>query len=258
MAEVIRDHLEGKEDVREVALNGIETRSNRSVLDLGCGYGFFTRALKGRLPPEATVTGIDKYGQYRDPYLEACRESGLKGTFIAGGADILREMADNIFGLVVCSYALYFFPRSIRYVARALKSDGHFIAVTHSRPHMKELTLLVRKILEEKFGRSDKILPYGKLISNFSNENGKEMLSEWFGNVRQLEYMNTLVFTEEDYDDFEKYFLFKRSFFLPERGEDHRLTVWVLEKIRDRLKEGPLRITKDDMIFICTEPRKVL
>lgn len=258
VAEIIRDHLADKEDVREVALNRIETGNTRSVLDLGCGYGFFTRALKGRLHPEATVTGIDMYGQYRDPYLDACHESGLNCTFIAEGADILREMADNIFGLVICSYALYFFPGSIRYVARVLERDGHFVAVTHSRPHMIELTMLVRNILEEQFGKTGGILPYGKLISNFSNENGRDMLSEWFESVEQLEYKNTLIFTEEDYDDFEKYFFFKSSFFLPEGRDNRHLTALVLEKIRERMKEGPLRITKDDMIFICTEPRKVL
>ena len=258
VAEIIRKHLVGKEDVREMALSGIDLHDARSVLDLGCGYGFFTKALKNRVHPDALVTGLDKHESYREHYMNACRHAGLKGMFLAGGADILHEVADNLFDLVICSYALYFFPGYIRHIARVLKKGSYFVAITHSRPHMRELTTLVAEILHEIKGREEKQLPYGDLISNFSNENGLEMLSEWFGQVRQVEYKNTLVFSEDDMDDFDRYFHFKKAFFISRELGDGDLVARVLSAIRMRIKQGPLEITKDDMIFICSEPRKLL
>ena len=56
-------------------------------------------------------------------------------------------------------------------------------------------------------------LPYEALIRNFSNENGMELLSPWFKNVKSIYYKGILHFEKEDYESFTRYFKFKPSFF---------------------------------------------
>jgi len=56
---IIRDQLTTNKDVREEALMGLDLTDCKSVLDIGCGFGFFSSGLEGRLNPDARVTGID-------------------------------------------------------------------------------------------------------------------------------------------------------------------------------------------------------
>lgn len=49
--------------------------------------------------------------------------------------------------MVLCSYAMYFFPEIIPEVSRILKNDGVFIVITHATPHLHQFSDFVRAIL---------------------------------------------------------------------------------------------------------------
>ena len=58
IAGIIKDHLQPKTDIRQLALDGLDLSSSKRILDLGCGFGFFTEALKGRVSNDAIITGV--------------------------------------------------------------------------------------------------------------------------------------------------------------------------------------------------------
>lgn len=253
VASIIIKHLSNKKDVRETALDGIDLRNARKILDLGCGFGFFTESLKGKVDPSCSIKGIDKHNQYEKYYLNACKNAGIKGTFTDEGIQSIEKIKDNTYDVIICSYALYFFPEYIHHISRILKKDGYFITITHSQPHMNEFTTHIRQILRKHNIKFQKSLPYEDLINNFSNQNGDQLLSPWFDDIKSTYYQNTLTFEDEDYYDFSTYFCFKKSFFLPiDMYDEKELCKLVLEEInKDFSKNKSLSITKDDMIFVC-------
>jgi len=256
VAKIIVKHLTNQTDVREAALTGLDLSACRNILDLGCGFGFFTRAMKGRVHPEARITGIDRHHQYKDPYMLSCSDADLSCTFIDQGIKALNQFHDNSMDLVICSYALYFFPEIITEISRVLKDDCFFITITHAKPHMQEFTSYVRKILLANRIDPGDLLPYEALIDNFSNINGTALLRDGFCSVRPRPYISSLIFNKEDFNDFVTYFDFKHSFFLPQNHVDQdEWTKIILDHVKADLdKKGSLRITKDDMIFVCTTP----
>lgn len=258
VAGIIQKHLTNKLDIRHIALNGLDLSGARKIIDLGCGCGFFTRGLKGRIQKDVEIVGIDRHPKCKQLYLNACEIIGVSGTFLGDGISVIEEIEDNSVDIIICSYALYFFPDYINHISRILKDDGFFVTITHSRPHMKEFTDYVKNILKENEIDFHDRLPYESLIENFSNVNGKELLSLWFDEVKTLDYKGMLVFNHKEFDHFEKYFNFKHSFFIPGNDmEQEELTKIILKKVKlDIEKKGQLKITKDDTIFVCSGKKK--
>lgn len=255
VAGIIREHLTNKKDIREEALNGLDLSKVRKVLDLGCGFGFFTEGLKQKALDNAEVTGIDRCEDYADYFLKAAAEAGLKGSFEPSGIKAIRNLRPLEYDLVLCSYALYFFPEFIPDIARVLKDDGQLIIITHSCPHMKEFTSLVKEVLNAEGVDHDKLLPYESLINNFCDHNGHDLLSPYFGRIFRKEYRSEIIFNVDDFVKFREYFRFKYPFFLPSSREDEDNLTWkILEKVGEVLdRQGSLHITKDDTIFVCSK-----
>jgi len=253
IAKIIGKHLTSKEDVREKALEDITFNDVKSILDIGCGFGFFTKALSGKVSSEVRITGIDRYEKNKPHYLKACEKSGIKGNFNSNGISVIRTYDDHSYDLILCSYALYFFPEYISEIARILKKDGVFVTITHSTPHMFEFTSYVKEIFQKSGLNLLDELPFEALINNFSDKNGFELLSSSFKQIETKRYFNTLQFRQEEYEDFEKYICFKRSFFMP-AGQHDELEICkiILTEIKENLKTNDfMEIGKNDMIFVC-------
>lgn len=255
-SELIRKHSSNSRDIREVALNGLDLTRCRNILDIGCGFGFFTEALKGRVHPLATVTGLDLIPGNEKPFLETCGRSGLKGFFSAQGTAPLRTFRGRSFDLILCSYALYFFPGAIPEISRALAESGRFIAVTHSLKNMSELICAVKDVLREKSLFNERELPIEAIISRFSAENGGELLAPWFQEIKRIEYGNTLIFAVEEISSLMEYFRFKGPFFLFETSLNKDMVADLLKALLQSRIDRDFTVSKDDAIFICSGPAK--
>ena len=257
-AEIIRSHSSNKKDIREVALEGIDLINTKHIVDIGCGFGFFTKALFNRVDPGAVVTGIDCFGEYSDVYLKLCNKCGFKGKFFNTGVDALQTFETGSFDLALSSYSLYFFPWVLPQLARILDTSGTCVFITHSGSHLKELYYLVLKALHKNGYKQLKTLPYDELVNNFSGDNGYRQLSEHFGSIEKKDFINELIFLAQATEKFLQYFRHKKSFLLP--GfliNDYKIIRKVEEElIKHIIKTGEIRITKDDTIFICTNPIK--
>ncbi len=137
---LIRQFSSNKEDIRLTALNQVDLSSCRNVLELGCAFGAFTEALKGRLAP-----GGNHHRHWillPNMNLFSWRHASgpaTRGTFSSSGVHSIKKYPPASFDLIICSFALYFFVEMIPEIARVLKKDGIFITITHDQCNMQEL-----------------------------------------------------------------------------------------------------------------------
>lgn len=255
---LIRQFSSNKGDIRLTALNQTDLTNCRDVLELGCAFGSFTEALKGRLHPGATITGLDIVAEYEPFFLEACRRAGYPGKFSSAGVHSVKKYPDRSFDLIICSFALYFFVEMIPEIARVLKKDGTFITITHDQCNMQELIHITRNTLKEHHLLADNhLLPIEVIVQQFSAENGETLLRPYFGQVRKLNFKNSLVFQPWDIYFFIDYYQFKSPFFLVGTdAENNNIVNKLLHKLQDiGAQNKVITMCKDDAIFICSHPR---
>ena len=259
VAEIVRAYSTNELDVRIVALNGLQLQDSSSAMDIGCGFGFFTRALKGRLNPGSQILGIDLCSKYKTSYLESCKIAGLQGRFSGFDKKALNRIPGNSVDLVICSYALYFFPAIIPEISRLLKPSGLFVVITHSENHLKEVITFLKETFKISGIQTPDLFPCQTLIDNFNNINGYRLLSPYFGRVEEKEYHNSLRFEISDFEDLEKYFRFKQPYYIPDYFDNKNMILnKIISRLREYLQSGtPFIITKDDTIFICKEPLSI-
>ena len=255
---LIRQFSSNKEDIRLTALNEVDLSSCRNVLELGCAFGAFTEALKGRLHPEAIITGMDIIAEYEPFFLESCKRSGYSGIFSSTGVQAIKKCPPVSFDLIICSYALYFFVEIIPEIARVLKKDGTFITITHDQCNMQELIHVTRKTLKDHhLLLKNQLLPIEVIIRQFSAENGRKLLNPFFGDIRKFDFKNSLIFQPWDIFFFIDYYQFKSPFFLAGTGIQKKSIVnKLLNQLQDIGAECKvITMCKDDAIFICSKPR---
>ena len=257
IAKIIKAHLSNSGDIREIALQTPDISEALTILDVGCGFGYFTGGLKGLVHPDAEVTGIDMHVSYEKHYLNSCRKTGLKGKFESDGIAMIKKFDERSFDLIISSYSLYFFPEYIGRISKLLKKNGHFVVIAHAIPHMFELTSFVKEVLNAEGVEFQGELPYESLYRNFSSENGMELLTPYFSHVESFLYKSTLLFQDGDLDNLMKYFRFKESFFLPVNDIKHEQLIRIVtDRVKNEMKlNGQFNITKDDCIFICSGPK---
>lgn len=259
VGQLIRRFSTNRSDIRTATLDLVDLSNRRRVLELGCAFGAFTEALKGRLNPSAKIMGIDILPEYRDFFLEACRRAGYEGEFSSAGVDSLKSYPPDFFDLVICSYALYFFPHAIPDIARLSTPDGIFITITHTRNDMRQLIVLTKRILRQQaLLQEEESLPIETVLANFSAENGRKKLKPFFRRVEAMPFKNKLIFEPQEIDYFLEYFHFKKSFFLVgTKAVQEDLASQILQAVCDEAAKGKkITMSKDDMIFISLQPVK--
>jgi ubiquinone/menaquinone biosynthesis C-methylase UbiE len=246
-----------KQGIHQTAVEGLDLKECGNIMDLGCAFGSFTENLKGRVKAQAAVTGVDAVAAYELLFLAACQRAGVRGRFFSTGISALKDFADQSYDLILCSYALYFFPEAIPDIVRLLNHNGIFVAITHHQRNAGELIHLTKLILDAIGLYHEKHLPMEIITSRFSSENGQALLIPWFGGIRTIDFPNRLVFTKEDIEDLKEYFRFKSPLYFT----DTRLNLEaVMPVLMERLTKAAseqkgMKICKDDSIFICTSPR---
>lgn len=257
VAGLIQRFSTNKGNVLRTALDGLDLRGCRQILDLGCAFGSFTEKLKDRVAADATAKGVDIIAAYEPMYLAACRRASIQGKFFSTGSQILKTLPERSLDLVLCSYALYFFPEAIPEVARLLRPDGIFAVVTHYRRNTGELIDLTKRILEAKGLLQETHLPLEIITDRFSSNNGESLLKPWFGRVSIIDFKNSLVFSRDDTEYLLEYFRFKSPFYLTDTGLNAEVILpMILENLEQAsCEQNGMTVSKDDRIFISSAPR---
>ena len=258
--QVIKSYSSNKNDIRDVALEGLDLHSMKRVLELGCGYGFFVEKLQNRIHEEAVIIGIDMVENNREPFIHSVASIGYRGEFIAGNASIITQMNPSSFDVIIASYSLYFFPSLIPAISRVLRPDGVFIAVTHSKHTLRELTAFVVQCLDAVGVERPDEITFNKLFESFSSEEGGNALREYFSSVERIIYQNRLIFSRQNIDDCLFYIQKKRRLIykealerLPDRIDDIERCVETAI-LREADTHGSIEFNKDDAVFRCRGP----
>jgi SAM-dependent methyltransferase len=259
--DIIQAYALNTQDIRGVALGGLDLTHAGAVLDLGCGYGFFTEMLASRLRPGTKIMGIDMVNhRNKETFLDTLTVKGCMPSFIQGSADMIRDMDGASFDLVVASYSLYFFPHLIGEIARVLRTGGVFITVTHSVHSLKELTSFVPFAMRAAGIEPPADLRISRLFKAFSLENGHALLSPHFNDVECIVYENSLAFPLDRFEACIDYLDTKKHLLLKEVADSHPakfdevLSVLIKSLFDHARAHGKVLITKDDGIFRCRMP----
>lgn len=248
ISRIIRRFSTNHQDVREVVLAGLDLSGVRRVLDLGCGFGFMTEAIASRAAPDAELIGIDAWPGNEGPYLSRIAGTGRRGRFVCQRLGSRLDWPDASFDLVVASYALYFFPAVLPEVARVLRPEGLFVALTHTRSSCEQLLRVV--------GLPGSGSPLLALIEGFCAENAEALLAPWFGQAQRVDYRNALAFDAAHLADLLEYVRFKLPLLVSGAGAEDELPAGLRAGLRAAVARGnPLLLDKNDAAFRCWRPR---
>ena len=257
---LIFGHSTNREDIRDFALRSVDFARVRNVLDLGCGFGFSTLGLKGKIRDSTHIVGIDIQETYQRPFLQACDSVGAIGEFHASDVAELATYPPHSFDLVFSCFSLYFFPQAVRDIARVLTDDGVFVAVTHSEATLRELIRHIPPTLESLGVGTPELLSIQRLLRTFSSENGENLLRGYFGEIERRIFLNTLRFAQKEMHHIEVYLRMKKHLLFKEVYQSSpdsvgaaldRITAALTAEVMDR---GTVEFNKNDAAFICRRP----
>ena len=260
--QIIRRFSQNKNDIRIVALEHCNLAHCKNILDLGCGYGFFTEALSNKIAPHAHITGIDVIGgENKKMFLSTCAQSEYMATFIEDSANIIAKFPDASYDCVIASYSLYFFPHLIEHIARILTNNGIFIVLTHSENTLTQITSLFIESIQHILSIGDSSLHIIKLFQAFSAENGFFKLQPYFDHITYIRYPNNLIFKSNEIDHCIHYIQKKQYLFFKDIASfDKEEYDALINDFYNRLRWHALSykefiVNKDDAIFIAHNPK---
>jgi len=180
--------LFGAERLRERLIAAAEIRAGQRVLDLGCGTGELSLAIK-RLHPRARVIGADPDPKALARARKKAAQAGLEVTFEeAFGGDLPH--ADGSFDRVLSSLVLHHLTRdekldALREVRRVLAPDGalHVLDLGPPRSALERRLAYFFHWSERARDNVAGRIPELARQAGFPDARETERLSSWFGGV---------------------------------------------------------------------------
>lgn len=216
-------------------------RQGMKILEIGCGDGTLWIENMENLPEntEFLLSDISE-GMLRD----ARRAIGGEDHRFSYQVFDCHKMPcrDCSFDLIIANHVL-FYCGDIRKVCeeavRVLRPGGRFLCSAYGQNHMKEVSGLVQ-------GFDDRIaLSADKLYDRFGKENGREILSEYFGTCEWRQYEDCLIVPKPE--PLISYVLSchgNQGQYITERYKEFRAYV-------KRKTDRGFRITKEAGLFLC-------
>jgi ubiquinone/menaquinone biosynthesis C-methylase UbiE len=162
-----------------------------AILEVGCGPGWIWKENAARIPPGWRIALTDlSPGMMAEARANLAElHPGITYT----EADVQQlPFPDATYDAVVANHMLYHVPdleQGLSEIRRVLKPGGTLFAATNGREHMQEM----REIAHEVYAG----IP-AERIMGFGLENGTELLSPHFVDIRLERYDNTLRITEAE------------------------------------------------------------
>jgi len=213
---------------------------NALILELGSGPGYFWEENKKTIPVGWEIVLTDISGGM----LEEAR-SVLKGkTQFMYSINDAQEISFSrgFFSAVIANHMLYHvrdLNLSLRAIHQVLKEGGSFFAATNGRNHLMELRLLETEYFQDEMSNKK------FWAEDFNLENGKTILSNWFGNISCHKYPNILKVT--DPDAIITYFISKSSHDL-DPDSVARLSAFLHKEVN---RTGFIEVSSEGGLFSC-------
>lgn len=155
----------------------LPVKEGASILDVGCGPGWFWANASEALPFGLSLTLFDQSAGMVDEAMERCR--ALPFASIAGktGDAVALPFADASFDAVIAMHMLYHVADQAKAMSefhRVLKPGGTLLVTTNGMDNMRELYRLTTI-----FGSP----PHDPAAEAFGFEQGQSLIQNQFGNV---------------------------------------------------------------------------
>jgi ubiquinone/menaquinone biosynthesis C-methylase UbiE len=237
----------------------LELTGSESVLDLGCGNGFFLAPV-ARLLPRGSVTGLDIAPGVLAAAHARFAEEGLVADWMEASADDLDEVSDATFDRLMANYMIHYVPdieRCLREARRVLRGGGLFVLSTDSVQTMPEMYRVHFGALERL--RWPERLMKGTPKGRLSLENGASMLRAVFDHVRIVPYHDQLRFT--DPEPFMEFYTVGHNYCCARSRPAEDLTGTMFEVLYEDVREqvsaqirknGAFCVTKSTGSFVCS------
>jgi ubiquinone/menaquinone biosynthesis C-methylase UbiE len=238
----IYEYCEKKLNWREWVFSKLDFNYVTSVLELGCGNGLLWQENIHRVPEDIHVVLTDISQGMVDSARESLKEHKDKFEFKV--ADACRiPFKDNAFQMIICNHMLYHVDNKEQVfseISRVSSTEGFLYASTLSTKNWQELFNPVAEF------KKDLKLDNNETIRSFNLENGKQLLSGYFADVKQYIYQNNLIIR-----NIEPLILYLASCYTPQQLDvlveniaDFRV---YLKSIID--KTGEIKITNTNVLF---------
>ncbi len=159
------------------------------ILELGSGSALLWKNNLERIPADWQIRLSDLSPGMQS---EASKNVGDATAFTFEVVDAQAIPFDaETFDTVIANHMLYHVPdqgRALAEIRRVLKPDGRFYAATNGENHLHEIDEFLMKVVP---ATADKYAP-----SNFTLENGSELLEHYFSHVEFYRFESDLRITE--------------------------------------------------------------
>jgi ubiquinone/menaquinone biosynthesis C-methylase UbiE len=167
-----------------------ELSKSRRILELGCGNGSQWEGRIGHLPSDCLLILSDLSEGMVE---EVWRKYRLQKNVLVQQIDIQSiPFPNESFDIVIANHMLYHVPdlcKALLEVNRILKQGGKFYAATNGSGGM-------RLYLHDALKRFNPNINAFNEDFSFNLQNGHGILSGYFGNVRRIDYEDSLSITE--------------------------------------------------------------
>ena len=126
----------------------------KSILDIGCGTGFFTRAAHKRVGPTGTTVGLDPSGSMLEGARALSADTDLPIEWCEASVDDM-PFGDQKFDAVISTQTIMFFPdleKGIKEICDVMAPNGHvsvsfFAGPMERSPYMAAINKRMAEIL---------------------------------------------------------------------------------------------------------------
>ncbi len=244
------DYTQPETDFKNWVLDLVTWQGNETVVDLGCGSGFYINAVMDRLKAEGRLICTDlAFGM-----LKEVKETVEQHDWLLNASAINIPFPDNSVDITLANHMLYHLPdipAGLQEIHRVLVPGGHLIAATNGSDSMKRFSDEMERAAEH-LGFPIEFSPHFAR-RNFSLENGHDILAEWFPEVILHTFESALVFPETK--PVLRYLNSLQEFFAPSLPEEiswealmSQVEIQVDEVIK---QEGEYRVPKLTGAFVA-------
>lgn len=225
-----------------------EIQSGMSVLDVGCGPGWFWGEGRQAIADGIAIVLTDiSHGMVREAAERVASLSGLATSITSASADAQQlPFADHQFDIVLASHMMYHVPEprlAVNEIRRVLKPGGRAVISTNGDEHLKEIISIKRAVFGLP-GRDD-------TTEVFSRTTGRSVVANVFEISDWHQYEDRLDVTEpQDIFDF-------ICSYPPAESADEEQQANLRRVIDERFDRGHgrLQVTKDTGAFVCRTSR---
>ena len=213
------------------------------ILEIGCGDGALWSRNADRTPEAWNITLTDISPGMLDEARRNIGDSSGRFKFIVADVQSIPFHAEQ-FDLVIANHMLYHvpdLPRALSEISRVMKPHAYLYASTMSKRHLEEIDLIA-----QSFDPEMRVLD--PVMERFSLDNGQELLSKNFSDVRVIRYEDHLLVNEVQP-------LLKYMVSTPMNAREiligkkrNQFIAFLQEKLK---REGNIQITSDSGFFLA-------